>query len=99
MHSEMANGDSPWLTSLVGASAPPSHTPATSAQITPSPCTDPKPARAFLLAVALNLLASSFGVGNGLVKHDQQRQSDAKHDQRSQEVAVRERCFHFFRSR
>jgi len=41
MHKEMANGDKPELTSLVGASAAPSHTPAPSPQKTPKPCRDP----------------------------------------------------------
>src|ERR1700749_4505205 len=38
MHSETANGEKPALTSLVGASAAPSQTPAARPQITPKPC-------------------------------------------------------------
>ena len=40
MQSEMAKGDRPVLTSLVGASAAPSHTPAARPQSTPRPCID-----------------------------------------------------------
>jgi hypothetical protein len=64
MHSEIAKGDKPELTSLVGASAPPSHTPAASAQATPSPCTDRKLALAFF--VALNWGVPLSGVRNKL---------------------------------
>ena len=45
MHSETANGEKPALTSLVGASAAPSHTPAARPQITPSPWSE-RPAAA-----------------------------------------------------
>src|SRR5580658_2186872 len=40
MKSEMAKGEYPAVTSLVGASAAPSQTPAVSPQITPRPCSD-----------------------------------------------------------
>src|SRR5579884_1721342 len=48
IHREIANGERPVLTSLVGASAAPSHTPAPSPQRTPSPCR---------LAVVLDVVA------------------------------------------
>jgi hypothetical protein len=40
MHKEIAKGEKPELTSFVGASAAPSHTPAVKPQITPKPCSD-----------------------------------------------------------
>src|SRR5260370_35682220 len=40
MHNEIANGENPELTSFVGASAAPSHTPAVKPQITPKLCSD-----------------------------------------------------------
>src|SRR4051812_43933662 len=40
MHSEIAKGERPVLTSLVGASAAPSHTPAPRPHSTPRPCMD-----------------------------------------------------------
>src|SRR2546423_5013482 len=47
MHSETAKGENPAFTSLVGASAAPSHTPAANPQATPRPCMDLDPVTAF----------------------------------------------------
>jgi hypothetical protein len=91
MHSEIANGDSPELTSLVGASAPPSHTPAASAQATPSACTDRKLAPAFL--VAFNRSPLFVGYEIALVERDEKREPNAKHKRRDKEVTVGEDGF------
>lgn len=40
MHKEITKGEKPATTSFVGASAPPSHTPAARPQATPSPCSE-----------------------------------------------------------
>jgi len=67
MHSEIANGDRPELTSLVGASAAPSHTPAANPQATPRPCLDAKAGPGlepwFALGVAAALALTDLLIG------------------------------------
>jgi hypothetical protein len=53
MKSEMAKGERPELTSLVGASAAPSQTPAARAQATPREWTEVKAVLLFILSVSL----------------------------------------------
>src|SRR5258708_24167126 len=97
MQSEIAYGDRPELTSLVGASAAPSHTPAPSPHSTPIPCTD----RNCLSAIAVTLIARRFVLlfaqqpGNKRepaacpsMQRDQKRESDAENDERNQQVTI-----------
>ena len=89
----MANGDKPELTSLVGASAAPSQTPAPSPQMTPRPCSDVKfrvevPA---CVAVLIAYLSAGFFCDNGRsMEPDQESDSDQQDNERYKEVDVRE---------
>src|ERR1035438_1979655 len=95
MQSEMAYGDSPVLTSFVGASAAPSQAPAPSPQSTPIPCVEPNVAAADLFGGWLTLCGfpfngREFGLRAASMQRDEQRESDAEDQQRYQEMAVRQ---------
>src|ERR1019366_3837290 len=89
IHSDIAKGESPELTSFVGASAAPSQTPAASPHSTPMPCTDriglcafavvPIRIRSVLSAnkVALNKEAALAAISS--VQRDEQRKTDTEH--------------------
>lgn len=73
MQSEMAKGERPELTSLVGASAAPSQTPAASALATPRPWTDWKLGVAVVLVLAFKRMGLLTRVGEALVERDEER--------------------------
>jgi hypothetical protein len=90
MHSEIEYGESPALTSLVGASAAPSQTPAPSPQATPIPCIDPKCWAGTVFVVVLILPIPSS------VELHEQCDANAEHGQWNQEVDIREDSFGHF---
>jgi hypothetical protein len=108
MQREMAKGDRPELTSLVGASAAPSHAPAPSPQSTPRPWVEPKLEAALvfgcgLIESGLSFRAACVAVHAGLLhelravlmQDDEQREADAEDDEGNEEVTVGEDCTGF----
>jgi hypothetical protein len=86
MQSEMAKGENPELTSLVGASAAPSHAPAASPQITSSEWREPEwrrgaRAEAFDATTSINVNLSS-------VQDDQQSNSPQQDEGRDPELHI-----------
>jgi hypothetical protein len=87
MHSEIEYGESPAFTSLVGASAAPSQTPAPSPQATPIPCIDPKCSAGTVFVVVLMLSMPSS------VQLNEKCDADAEHGQGNQKMDIREDSF------
>jgi hypothetical protein len=94
MQSEIANGDRPELTSLVGASAAPSQTPAPSPHATPSPCKvfswceEVEGCVKVLIVLTGDIVSGAQGAKRS-VQSNQQHCSYNEHDQRNDEVQVR----------
>src|SRR6185437_429668 len=93
MHREIAYGDRPVLTSLVGASAAPSHTPAPMPHSTPRPCLDctriaDETCGCVLTRSDLSLISNVLS--NSLVHHDQKRDSGKEHDRGNKKLAIRQ---------
>src|SRR5579884_1595119 len=95
MHRETANGERPVLTSLVGASAAPSHTPAPRPQRTPRPCRLAV-FRDVVACVAVLMWSLEHQFRTGIrksVQCDQQRDADDKYNDWNQEMKVGEYRF------
>src|SRR5205085_5223160 len=84
MHREIAKGERPVLTSLVGASAAPSHTPAPRPHSTPSPCME---RNCFTVLVAFIF---SFPGARRSMQRDQKGEADGEDDDGNEEVSVSE---------
>jgi hypothetical protein len=98
MHNEIANGENPELTSFVGASAAPSHTPAVKPQITPKLCSD-NPAfstRCTVLAIDSLLDSVLLAALDRLAQYSQQSDAGQQHKKRHQEMAIGGNCLYRF---
>src|SRR6185437_9455188 len=88
MQSEIANGENPALTSFVGASAAPSHTPAANPQITPSPCSESR-----LFSMLRTAVAMQAPLPPGLMQHVKEHDARDQYEERHQKVAVGQNGF------
>src|SRR5579872_1486903 len=86
MQSDMANGENPAFTNLVGASAAPNQTPAVNPEITPRACNE---IWVFGLVRSTVFIASpSFSRFAQLVQHHQQDDTRDQYEERNQKMAI-----------